>query len=245
MLKKYTNWMTVVLLTAVIAGISACSAATPAVPTQNPDSLVTQAAQTVAAQFTQTAAAAPQATSTTEPTITPVPPTPTTAVEQPTQPPAATNTPPAPAKPNQPAVTDDNASFVADVTVPDGTGAVAGSVFPKTWRIKNTGKTTWTAAYTLVFIDGERMNAPDKIDMPKEVRPGETVDLTVNLTAPTKAGSYQAFYRLRNASGQYFRLDGSGDLWVKIAVGSGATATLVPSVTPGGDIATPAATKQP
>jgi hypothetical protein len=86
------------------------------------------------------------------------------------------------------------------------------------------------------------MDAPDSIPMPTEVRPGETVDLSVKLTAPTKSGSYQSFFRLRNASGQFFRLDGTGDLWLKIVVGSEtATPTPAGTTTP----ATPTVTTTP
>jgi hypothetical protein len=53
----------------------------------------------------------------------------------------------------------------------------------------------------------------------------------MQLTAPNTPGTYQTYYRLRNASGQYFRLDGGGDLWVKIIVGLGASATVEPTVT--------------
>jgi hypothetical protein len=118
------------------------------------------------------------------------------------------------------------------VNIPDGTGAAPGTQFDKTWRVKNTGKSTWTVAYSLVPIDGDRMGSPDSIPMPHEVRPGETVDITVKLTAPAKDGSYQTFFRLRNASGQFFRLDGTGDLWVKISVGgSTPTPNLTPTIT--------------
>jgi hypothetical protein len=133
---------------------------------------------------------------------------------------------------------------VADVTIPDGTGAGPGVAFDKTWRIKNTGVTTWTTAYALVWVDGEKMNGPESVSMPNEVRPGETVDITVRLTAPEKSGSYQTYYRLRNASGQYFRLDGSGDLWVKIAVG-GASPTPDLTATAGATPNTPTVTFTP
>lgn len=224
---------------ALLAGallLSACNMpATSGTPTVDPNTVLTQAAGTVAVELTKSAALTPSPTATSQATHTPAPTF--TAASQPTAAPAATNTT-APA--SNPASSQDAASFVDDITIPDGTGAAPGIVFDKTWRIKNTGVTTWTASYSLVWVDGEKMNAPDSVPMPKEVRPGETVDITVRLTAPQKAGSYQTYFRLRNASGQYFRLDGSGDLWVKIAVGGGSptpdlTATTVastPSVTP-------------
>ncbi len=212
---------------------SACGQATQKTPTIDANMIITQAAQTVAAQLTLNppAAATPAPTNPPLPTETSpaapagAPAGPTATAGQAAPPPAATNTT---APTTAPAASQDAAAFVADVTVPDGTGATPGAQFPKTWRIKNTGQTTWTVAYSLVPIDGDRMGSPDSIPMPSVVRPGDTVDITVNLTAPTKPGSYKTYFRLRNAAGQFFRLDGTGDLWVKIIVGG---VTLTPDMT--------------
>lgn len=232
-----TLWMTG-LLTGVLL-LSACGPATPKTPAVSPDEIITQAAATAAVQLTKIAALTPSPLPPTPaPSNTPIPATPTTAAPAVPPPDAATATATsAPASVKAP----DAASFVADVTVPDGTGAAPGSQFEKIWRIKNTGTTTWTVSYSLVWVDGEKMGAPDSIAMPNEVRPGETVELKVKLTAPEKSGSYQTFFRLRNASGQFFRLDGTGDLWVKIAVG-GASPTPDLTMTAGAPIATPSVT---
>lgn len=207
--------------------LAACSPAAPKTPTPDANAIITQAAQTVAVQLTQNAALTPTVAPTNPPLPTETSPASAATVEQPTAPAAATN---APAPTTAPVTsTQDGASFVADVTIPDDTGAAPGQQFVKTWRIKNTGKTDWTANYSLVPVDGERMGSPDSIPMPNQVRPGETVDISVTLTAPTKVGTYKSFFRLRNASGQFFRLDGTGDLWVKIVVG--VTPTSAPTET--------------
>lgn len=218
---KQNHILSVFLLCSILL-LAACSPA--ATPTVDANTIITQAAQTAAVQLTLTAAAAPATAAPTNPPL----PTDTLAapVEQPTPPPADTPVPAPTVAPTNPpsANTQDGGSFVEDVTIPDGTGAAPGVKFDKIWRIKNTGKTTWDAAYALVPIDGDHMGSPDSIPMPKDVRPGDTVDITVTLTAPTKPGVYQTFFRMRNASGQFFRLDQTGDLWIKISVG-GNTAT--------------------
>lgn len=228
----------IVTLLASLLAITACAPAAKT-PTVSPDEVLTQAAGTVAVQLTQSAALTPSPLPVTQtPTSTSLP-TATEAV--PTPPSSVTSTPTTPNLPTQPAVAD-AATFVADITIPDGTGAAPGIQFVKTWRIKNIGKTTWTAAYTLNWVDGDKMGGPDSIPMPNEVRPGETVDLSIKLTAPATAGSYQTFYRLKNASGQFFKLDTTGDLWIKIAVGGSSPTpdftltakapTITPSATP-------------
>lgn len=215
--------------------LSACNMpASATTPTIDANTVLTQAAGTVAVELTKSAALTPSPTATSQPTNTPAPTF--TAASQPATAPTATNTT---IPVSNPAPSQDAASFVADISIPDGTGAAPGIVFDKTWRIKNTGVNTWTASYALVWVDGDKMSGPESVAMPKEVRPGETVDITIRLTAPEKAGSYQTYYRLRNASGQYFRLDGSGDLWVKIAVG-GASPT--PDLTATTNAATPSVT---
>src|SRR3990172_929541 len=84
----------------------------------------------------------------------------------------------------------DWAQFIADVTVPDGTRFEPGTTFKKTWRLKNIGTCTWTTSYSLVFDSGERMGALASINFPSGVAPGQTIDLTVDMTAPSTAGHY-------------------------------------------------------
>ncbi len=99
----------------------------------------------------------------------------------------------------------DEASYVADVTIEDGTLVQPGEEFVKTWRIRNTGTTTWDEEYALRFDRGERMNGPDGIPLPRQVRPGEIVDLSVRLTAPREAGRHRSYWRMHNAAGNSFR----------------------------------------
>lgn len=123
----------------------------------------------------------------------------------------------------------DKAQFVADVTVPDGTVFAPGATFKKTWRLKNIGTCTWTTGYSLVFSNGEKMGGPTSAPFPTAVAPGQTVDLTVNLTAPTASGTFRGNWMLSNATNQVFGI-GTGannPFWVEIKVTGG------PTVTPG------------
>lgn len=227
-------YLLISLLAGILLAMTACGPAKSPTPTVDTNLLITQAAATVSAQFTQEAALTPSptATSTLAPTN---PPLPTNTPVQAVPPTAASNPTATVAQSNS---TGDAGSFITDVTVPDGTIALPGSTFNKTWRVKNTGVTTWDTTYTLVVVDGDPMGAPaNGVALPKAVRPGEEVDITVSLTAPTKPGTYQTYFRFRNANGHFFRLDGTGDLWVKIIVsGTGVTPdltqTAAPTVTP-------------
>ena len=103
----------------------------------------------------------------------------------------------------QPSTTDcDLVEFVSDVTVPDNSNADPGQNFAKVWRLRNAGSCTWTSGYDLVFHSGDQMGAPASLQLTSgTVAPGGTVDVSVDLTAPTSAGTYQGFFKLRNASG--------------------------------------------
>ncbi len=120
----------------------------------------------------------------------------------------------------------DWAGFIADVTVPDGSLLQPNEPFTKTWRLKNLGTCTWTTSYALVFVDGERMGAPQEIALPTSVAPGQTVDLAMSMTAPGSAGRYRGYWMLRNADGVLFGIGdaANGSFWVDVTVGDYATA---------------------
>ncbi len=114
----------------------------------------------------------------------------------------------------------DWAQFIADVTVPDGTTYAPGTAFTKTWRLKNIGTCTWTTSYALVFVSGSQMGAPSAVNLPSSVAPGGTIDISVNMTAPSTNGHYRGYWQLRNASGVLFGIGtyANKSFWVDINV---------------------------
>lgn len=95
-------------------------------------------------------------------------------------------------------------SFVKDVTIPDASNWTRDTTITKTWRIKNRGTCSWTPDYSLVFSHGAQMGGPSSIRLPKNVNPGETVDISVTLTVPETPGHYIGYWMLKNASGTLF-----------------------------------------
>jgi len=114
----------------------------------------------------------------------------------------------------------DAAAFVKDVTISDGTILSPGTTFAKTWRLQNVGTCTWTSSYALVFISGDGLSGPSSVSLLGNVNPGDTVDLTVNLVAPSQKGHYRGNWKLRNASGVLFGIGTQADtaFWVDINV---------------------------
>ncbi len=162
--------------------------------------------------------------------------------------PTITNTP-GPITPTVPPSACDKVQYIADVNFPDGSILQPGAAFTKTWRFKNVGTCAWSTSYQIVFFSGEKMGASSSATFPKNVAVGETVDVSINLVAPSAAGSYRGYWMFKNASGALFGLGTQGNKpwWVDIKVAGptvtpgGPTATPAPSNTPGGPTATPVA----
>ena len=143
----------------------------------------------------------------------------------------------------------DKAQFIADVNFPDGTVVMPGATFTKTWRLKNVGTCAWSTSYQLVYFSGEQLGAPASSAFTQNVAVGQTVDFSVNMTAPSAAGSYRGYWMFKNASGALFGIGAQGNRpwWVDIRVSGptvtpgGPTRTPTPTVTPGGPTVTPVA----
>ncbi|HUG34517.1 MAG TPA: NBR1-Ig-like domain-containing protein, partial [Anaerolineales bacterium] len=166
-------------------------------------------------------------------------------VRQGSVPPPVTGTPPTstptrtpgPVTVTVPPSSCDRVQFVSDVTVPDGTTFAPGATFTKTWRLKNVGTCQWTTSYQLAFFSGEQMGAPASATFPRSVDVGQTIDISVNMTAPSAAGSYRGFWMFKNAGGGLFGIGAQANKpwWVDIKVSG-------PTVTPGGPSKTPTPT---
>jgi hypothetical protein len=197
-----------------LAIILACNgpfaAATPQ-PAATLNSLYTSAAQTLESMSTQGAYYTFTPSSAATPTLSILLPTSTSTSYTL---PGNTSAPPPP-----PVTPCDAAAFIGDVTYPDGSIVASGSDFTKIWRVQNAGVCTWTSAYALVFVGGESFDSPTAVSFPGTVSPGQTVDLAVNLEAPTKSGSYTGYWKLRNNGGALYGVGaGNASLYADVRV---------------------------
>ena len=183
----------VVTLTVLASLMYACGPTAPVEPTFSVSAIHTFAAETVIAEFTQTARAVPPtsaATATEAVTATVEETTLPTATAAPTNNPFETT-------PTQ--IICDDAKWVEDVTVPDGTQMSPGQDFVKTWKIKNTGSCTWGTGYAPIFAYGEKMGGIAE-PLTGAVAPGEEVEISVRFKAPTNTGEFSSTWRMANAS---------------------------------------------
>lgn len=209
---KARAYRTVFLLFSVLFMVAAaCSmpinnASTPTGAAQ------TQSVQTVDAMMTQVAAggitATPDGQAATQavPTVTLAAPTVAASF---TPQPTATSVVYVPTTP--PTTVCDQAGFIADISIPDGSVISAGTSFMKTWRLKNTGACTWTPDYAVVYDSGEAMSGPASQKIGVSVPPGQAVDVSVPLKAPGAPGQYRGNWRMRNAAGLLFGLGPAAD----------------------------------
>lgn len=116
------------------------------------------------------------------------------------------------------------AVLLEDVTIPDNSRVEAGEAFTKTWRFKNTGTCHWDN-YTINFLTGDRMGAPDSAPIPDTLA-GSEADVSLELTAPTADGSYSGYFTLKDAEGESIDVGAEKTFWLKIVVGNPATAPV-------------------
>ncbi len=218
-------WLSMAL---ILIGLAACGGATP---TTDPSLAYTQIWKTVEVAQSQTALASSPTPSLTEtPAISPTPEASNTPLLTSTPLTAGPTNTPFSISTTKPLVTQstacDNANFVSDVNFPDGSEVVAGAPFVKTWSFKNLGPCTWTTKYHIVYsyVSDTGKNgvftAPSPAAFPAKVLPGDSVELSVTLKAPSKAGTYQVWFVLQNENGYNIPLvnESMYEFWVLFVV---------------------------
>ena len=178
----------------------------------DPETVLTQAMQTAMARITMTPSTQVTVTNTFQPipsmTVSPTGLTSPTNTTVPTQGAPSANS------------ACDNAGFVADITIPDGTEMPPASRFAKTWELRNDGTCTWNSSYQVVFYSGAQMSATASQQLTQDtVAPGQTIQITINMIAPQEAGRHLGYWLLRNADGENFGIGGpASTFYVDISV---------------------------
>ena len=183
---SFRRWPSKVLLSFLLIALTACSSVT-ASPTPS---------FTGRPRSTRTFNPSATATVTDVPTIT------TTPVPSLTPAPTSTITP-FPTE-TQPAVPCNAAAFGGDVNWPYGSRVPPNYSFTKKWLLKNVGSCTWTTGYAVVFVSGVRLGDVTAVSLPVEVKPNQTVTVSVPLTAPLYGGTYTSYWMLRSDQNQTF-----------------------------------------
>lgn len=86
-----------------------------------------------------------------------------------------------------------------------------GRLFEKIWQVRNDGDCAWNG-YQIVFAGGNQMSGPNATNIPS-ASPGQTVNIDIDLVAPSAAGPAGGTWQLRASNGALF-----GTLSVSIVV---------------------------
>lgn len=217
---KRTHWPMLVAAPLLIA-LAACGARKAnSTPTISVEEIFTSAAQTFEAQQATELALTP-------PTDTPAPTAiPTLAAPTLLPAPLATISFTSPTADTGAAPGCDNSAWIADVTIPDGSKMDPDQNFKKTWTIFNSGTCPWDNTYQLAFVSGDKLNGSN-LRVPVSVPPGQQINLSIDMQAPSNYGDYKGTWQLQNAQGQFF----GSQVWVSIKVRLGNVADT-PTPTP-------------
>ena len=96
-----------------------------------------------------------------------------------------------------------DATLVSDVTIPDGTEFKPGDAFTKTWEIKNSGTCDWNKNFKITFIGGNLFGS-DTTKIRKFVGSGDTVNISLQMVAPSGSGSATSSWQIADDSGNVF-----------------------------------------
>ena len=117
-----------------------------------------------------------------------------------------------------PVIPDKNDAALLDENTPAGSQIAGGASFTKTWTIKNTGNTTWTAdkGYRLVHVSGSPLSATSPIALTagESIAPGASKTWSVSMTAPISAQTHQGTWQMEQSGTGRF----GPNLTVQIAV---------------------------
>jgi hypothetical protein len=207
-----------------LLGLAGCSSAAPTIaPTIDTNPLRTEVAATVLAQVTLDLALTPSVNPLPPPTtIVPLTSTPTQATTAPSTEVISVTATVSSLTPE--AGTENKAEWVSQ-SVADKTVFAPGETFTMTWRLKNTGTSTWTANYILRFYSGDPFGSAKEVPLNREVPPGETVDIILQMKAPAKLGTYTSVWVMSTASRSNFK----EPVYLQNVVANPATPTPTPT----------------
>ena len=96
--------------------------------------------------------------------------------------------------------------FLGDINVPPGTVFKSGAKFTKTWRVRNSGTCKWTADFDITLIGGDALGTNKRGDISRDVLPGDTVDISIDMVAPQTEGTYYSYWMVIEPGGARFGL---------------------------------------
>jgi hypothetical protein len=103
--------------------------------------------------------------------------------------------------------------FVGHKTIKDNSTLPPECPFTKVWTLRNESNEDWKDC-KLILVGGDSLDGPKESSTIKQVKSGEEIDISINLTSPSKQGNYCGYWRMIDSTGRKF----GQRIWVKINV---------------------------
>lgn len=214
-----TTRRTIIFILLATVLLVSCAGQPPASPTPDINAILTESIGTLSASFFQTQTAlVPPATDTPLPTVTPLSTNTPLALPSPVAPATqaffatsivypsvtVTGTRYTPTvNPSTLAYGCNNLGLINDRPISSGSTMQPGQEFTKEWQVANTGTCEWPLGYRLIFVSGNAMEG-NSTRPNNPIDPGKWTTLHVNLTAPSKEGTYSGYWQLSDGAGHTF-----------------------------------------
>jgi hypothetical protein len=102
-----------------------------------------------------------------------------------------------------PSICLNNAFFLEDLSVPDGTVVAPGEQIDKRWSVLNSGTCDWGPGYHLIRVGDDPLDGKDELAL-YPARAGATAVWQVILTAPLEPGDYLSRWQAMTPEGSLF-----------------------------------------
>ena len=94
-------------------------------------------------------------------------------------------------------------------TLPDKSEVTAGKEFVKAWEMKNTGTCDWDEGFVFAFQPDLSSSGIEGYDIvlktsDRVIKPNKSESFVIKLTAPTTAGEYKGYWKMKDDAGNYF-----------------------------------------
>jgi hypothetical protein len=139
-----------------------------------------------------------------QPSVTDTPAVTLIATQTPYQLPTSLPTLPATPISNTDSKAECASASLQDENIVDGTIFKPGEQFTKTWYITNTSTCVWDTSYKIVFWDGDILGGGYVYNLPQVAGPGQTIPISLVLTAPTTDGEFTSKWKLQTPDNIHF-----------------------------------------
>jgi len=123
-------------------------------------------------------------------------------------------------------------SFSGSSNLSEGQEFQAGETIQVTITLINTGTCTWDYGYSLIQIGGDLSPSSSSLALSDEIAPSDSVQLSMEYTAPVQPGPYLSVWKMEDSEGGVFGQTDPPDSPLRIKIRSIASGNPQPTATP-------------